>query len=87
MPVRTITVGSRRATQVNMLLEILLFLLTTVIVYYVYVYKQMNNFFKRRGVKFLPGIPFFGNMYNTAFLKKHFVDEMQAVHDAFPDEK
>ncbi|KAJ8729841.1 hypothetical protein PYW07_016879 [Mythimna separata] len=47
----------------------------------------MNQFFKRRGVKHFPGVPFFGNMYATAFLKKHFLDEIQVIHDAFPNEK
>ncbi|KAJ8728420.1 hypothetical protein PYW08_016805 [Mythimna loreyi] len=81
----TITVESRRAR--NMILEISLFLLTTLVGYIIYSYKQMNEFFQRRGVKHFPGLPFFGNMYDTTFLKKHFLDEIQAIHDAFPDEK
>nr|QEL53085.1 cytochrome P450 CYP9A104 [Mythimna separata] len=70
-----------------MILEILLFLLTTLVGYFIYSYTQMNQFFKRRGVKHFPGVPFFGNMYDTTFLKKHFLDEIQVIHDAFPDEK
>ncbi|XP_047024646.1 cytochrome P450 9e2-like [Helicoverpa zea] len=70
-----------------MIFEIVIFLLTFLLGYYFYSYKQVHNYFKQRDVKFLPGIPIFGNILGTTLTTKHFLDDMTAVYDAFPDEK
>ncbi|KAJ8728417.1 hypothetical protein PYW08_016802 [Mythimna loreyi] len=70
-----------------MIFEILLSLIFTLVGYIIYDYIQMSQFFKRRGVKHFPPVPILGNIHNTTFRKMHFVEEMQLVHDAFPDEK
>lgn len=70
-----------------MIFEILLLLLTTVFFYFLYAYKRIHWYFKKRDVKFLPGVPIFGNVLGTTFLRKHFVQELDEVYEAFPDEK
>ncbi|XP_075973602.1 uncharacterized protein LOC142974917 [Anticarsia gemmatalis] len=70
-----------------MILEIIIFILTTIVFYYLYTYKKLHYHFKNRGIKYLPGVPLFGNILRVSFLKKHFLDELEDVYNAFPDEK
>ncbi|XP_028157826.1 probable cytochrome P450 9f2 isoform X2 [Ostrinia furnacalis] len=70
-----------------MITEILIFIITTLIGYYLYVYKKIHNHFKERDVKFLPGVPFFGNAFNSIVLRKHLIDDLYAVYKAFPGER
>ncbi|XP_059051539.1 probable cytochrome P450 9f2 [Achroia grisella] len=70
-----------------MIAELVIFLITTLLFYYLYVYKKIHYFFRQKGVKFLPGIPLFGNMYYSFITKKHFIEDLDTVYRAFPDEK
>ncbi|KAL0841593.1 hypothetical protein ABMA28_015252 [Loxostege sticticalis] len=70
-----------------MLTEILVFIVTALVGYYLYVYKKIHNFFKERDVKFLPGVPFFGNAFNSTVLRKHMIEDLDAVYKAFPGER
>ncbi|CAH0397734.1 unnamed protein product [Chilo suppressalis] len=70
-----------------MLTEILIFALTSILAYYWYVYKKIHNHFKERDVKFLPGIPVFGNAYKSTCLKRHLMYDLEEVYTAFPDER
>ncbi|NP_001351990.1 cytochrome P450 9e2-like [Amyelois transitella] len=70
-----------------MIIEILIFIVTFVVAYYLYVYKRNHWFFEKRGIKYVPGVPIFGNVYDTMLLKKHMIDSIDDVYKAFPDEK
>lgn len=70
-----------------MILELLIFVITVLVAYYFYSSWKINNYFKQRDVKYIPGVPFFGNIFYSTFLIRHFVDDLQSVYDAFPDEK
>ncbi|XP_059051536.1 probable cytochrome P450 9f2 [Achroia grisella] len=70
-----------------MIAEIIIFIVTTVFFYILYVHKKIHYFFKERDVKFLPGVPMFGNMYQSTVGKKHYLEDLAAVYTAFPDEK
>ncbi|CAB3253033.1 unnamed protein product [Arctia plantaginis] len=70
-----------------MLFEIIILVLTTIVGYYLYAYKRIHTHFKQRGVKFIPGVPLFGNVLGLTFLKKHFFDELDDVYNAFPNER
>lgn len=70
-----------------MFVELLIFLLTFLIAYYLYFYYKIHDFFKKRDVKFVPGIPMFGNVFQSSILKKHLWEDVDAVYRAFPDEK
>ncbi|XP_068631922.1 probable cytochrome P450 9f2 [Battus philenor] len=70
-----------------MIIEILIFILTALIVYFIYTYKRVHSYFDERGLKYNPGLPIFGNIVRSTFLKRHFIDEIDAVYREFPDEK
>ncbi|KAJ0177473.1 hypothetical protein K1T71_007482 [Dendrolimus kikuchii] len=70
-----------------MISEILIFLLTTVLTYYLYVYKKIHWHFDKNGVKYLPGWPIFGNIIKNTFMKRHLIEEIDEVYRAFPDER
>ncbi|CAG9785965.1 unnamed protein product [Diatraea saccharalis] len=70
-----------------MLTEILLFILTAIIGYYWYIYKKIHNRYKDRDVKFLPGVPVFGNALQYTLLKRHMVYDFDEVYKAFPQER
>lgn len=71
----------------KMFVELLIFGLTALLGYFLYLHKRNHNFFEERGVKYIPGVPIFGNILKSTFLKKHMVEEIDAVYKAFPDEK
>lgn len=70
-----------------MIVEILVFIVTTLLAYYLYVYKKIHYQFESKGVKYLPGWPIFGNVINNTFVKRHIVEDIDEVYRAFPDEK
>ncbi|XP_045771566.1 probable cytochrome P450 9f2 isoform X3 [Maniola jurtina] len=70
-----------------MIVEIIVTLLTALLAYIVYVYKWVHHYYDKRGVKYLPGVPIFGNILKSTFLRKHLVDDLDTLYRAFPDEK
>lgn len=52
-----------------------------------YLYKKQHKYFKDNGIKFLPGVPIFGNNFDSTFKKKHSLDDLQAVYEAFSAER
>ncbi|XP_052750676.1 cytochrome P450 9e2-like isoform X1 [Galleria mellonella] len=70
-----------------MIAEILIFLVTTLLFYILFVYKKTHYFFEKKGLKYLPGIPMFGNMYHSTVGTKHYLEDLDVVYRAFPDEK
>ncbi|XP_013146951.1 PREDICTED: probable cytochrome P450 9f2 [Papilio polytes] len=70
-----------------MIVEILIFLFTSLIVYCIYVHKSIHYLYKKRGLKYIPGVPLFGNAFNSTIRKKHFVEDIDAIYKQFPDEK
>ncbi|XP_034830990.1 probable cytochrome P450 9f2 [Maniola hyperantus] len=70
-----------------MIVETIVFLITALLVYFLYLYKWVHHYFDKRGVKYLPGVPIFGNILKSTFLKNHLVDDLDTLYRAFPDEK
>lgn len=70
-----------------MIIEILIFIVTFIVVYFFYLHKLAKDTFRKRDVKFLPGWPVFGNAYYSTMMKKHIIEDIDTVYKAFPDEK
>ncbi|KAG6460655.1 probable cytochrome P450 9f2 [Manduca sexta] len=70
-----------------MLIELLIFLVTSLLAYYVYVYKKIHWHYDNRGLKYIPGVPIFGNVLKSTFLRRHMFEDLDAVYKEFPDEK
>lgn len=70
-----------------MFVELIIFLLTFLVVYFVYLHKLAKDRFKKCDVKFVPSWPVFGNAFNSTLAKKHIFEDIDAVYRAFPDEK
>lgn len=70
-----------------MIIEILVFVLTFIIGYLFYLHKLAEDTFRKWDVKFVPCWPIFGNAYNSAVMKKHVLEDLDAVYRAFPNEK
>lgn len=70
-----------------MIIEIFIFIVTTLLTYYLYVYKKIHWHFDERGIKYLPGWPIFGNIIKNSFMKRHIIEDLDEVYKAFPDEK
>ncbi|XP_045535826.1 cytochrome P450 9e2 [Papilio machaon] len=70
-----------------MIVEILITLVTSLIIYSIYVHKSIHYWYRKRGIKYIPGVPIFGNALNSTFRKKHFVEDIDAVYKQFPDER
>ncbi|CAH0723108.1 unnamed protein product, partial [Brenthis ino] len=70
-----------------MIVEIVIFLITVLVGYFLYLYKWVHKFYDERGVKYIPGVPLFGNILNSTFLKNHLVEDIDRVYKAFPDER
>ncbi|XP_026324723.1 cytochrome P450 9e2-like [Hyposmocoma kahamanoa] len=70
-----------------MIVEILVFLITFIAVFIIYIHKQAKDKFRQYDVKFMPCWPIFGNTYNSIMAKKHMYEDIDAVYKAFPDEK
>ncbi|XP_039754118.1 probable cytochrome P450 9f2 [Pararge aegeria] len=70
-----------------MIVEIIVFLLTAILAYFLYLYKWVHHYFDKRGIKYLPGVPIFGNILNSTFLRNHLFDDLDRVYQAFPGER
>ncbi|XP_026324726.1 probable cytochrome P450 9f2 isoform X2 [Hyposmocoma kahamanoa] len=70
-----------------MITEILVFTLTFIVGYFFYLHKLATNRFKQCDVKFVPCWPIFGNVFYSAIMKKHILEDINAVYTAFPNEK
>nr|QLI62176.1 cytochrome P450 27 [Streltzoviella insularis] len=70
-----------------MIAEILVFVLTTLLVYILYTYKNFHYYLDQRGVKYMPGLPLFGNIYKSMFMRRHMWEDFDAVYKAFPNER
>ncbi|KAJ2939788.1 hypothetical protein O0L34_g17980 [Tuta absoluta] len=70
-----------------MLIEILIFIFTFLIAYFIFLHKRIQRRFDKDGVKYLPGIPFFGNVLKSSFFIRHMVGDMEEVYNAFPGER
>ncbi|XP_053607640.1 probable cytochrome P450 9f2 isoform X2 [Plodia interpunctella] len=70
-----------------MIVEIIIFIITFIIAYFCYKHKCLHWMYDKKGIKYVPGIPIFGNTYNTVFVKEHFFHDIDVTYRAFPDEK
>ncbi|XP_026729522.1 cytochrome P450 9e2-like [Trichoplusia ni] len=70
-----------------MITELLLYLLIAIIIYHVFEYFRMQFHYDKWGVRYKPGIPLFGNTFCSIFGMRHFIEDMDAVYKAFPNEK
>ncbi|XP_061377109.1 probable cytochrome P450 9f2 [Danaus plexippus] len=70
-----------------MIIEIVVFILTSLIIYFIYIHKSIHKYFDDRGIKYLPGVPIFGNNFRSWFLKRHLLDDLDSVYKAFPEER
>ncbi|XP_013172506.1 PREDICTED: probable cytochrome P450 9f2 [Papilio xuthus] len=70
-----------------MIVEILIFILTSILVYFIYTYKRVHYYFEEKGLKYNPGVPIFGNIIRSTFLRKHFVEDIDTIYKEFPNEK
>ncbi|CAH2106044.1 unnamed protein product [Euphydryas editha] len=70
-----------------MIVEIIIFLLTSLVFYFIYIHKCIHRYFDKMGIKYVPGVPIFGNVFKSTFTLKHFVEDLDAVYKAYPDEK
>ncbi|XP_068631921.1 probable cytochrome P450 9f2 [Battus philenor] len=70
-----------------MIVEILIFIITALIGYFIYIHKRVQSNFRERGLKFNPGYPIFGNVFGSSFQTKHLLDDIDAIYREFPDEK
>lgn len=61
--------------------------LSLLFVYILYLYKKMHYTFDKNGIKYLKGLPLFGNTFNSTLLLKHTVQDMDVVYKAFPEER
>ncbi|KOB66563.1 Cytochrome P450 [Operophtera brumata] len=70
-----------------MIIEIIIFVITTILAYYFYVHKKIQMTLRRKGIKYLPGLPFFGNILKSTFLRRHVLDDIEEIYKAFPEER
>ncbi|CAK1596576.1 unnamed protein product [Parnassius mnemosyne] len=70
-----------------MIVEILIFILTTLIVYFIYTYKRIHKYFDERDLRYNPGVPIFGNVLKSTLLRRHIVEDIDAIYKEFPNEK
>ncbi|CAG9785968.1 unnamed protein product [Diatraea saccharalis] len=70
-----------------MLVEIVIFLLTFVLAYFYYTYYRIHKFLRQKDVKFIPGLPVYGNALESMNNRKHMMDEIVEIYNAFPNER
>ncbi|KAL4714908.1 hypothetical protein ACJJTC_014279 [Scirpophaga incertulas] len=70
-----------------MLVELLIFLFTFLLGYFLYNNYKVHKTLLKKDVKFIPGLPIYGNTYLTTHNKKHMSDEITEIYNAFPNEK
>lgn len=71
----------------EMIVEILIFIFTAILVYFIYTYKRVHKHFEEKGLKYNPGLPIFGNIIHSTFLRKHVIEDIDKVYREFPNEK
>ncbi|KAG7302559.1 hypothetical protein JYU34_012484 [Plutella xylostella] len=69
-----------------MIVELLIFIFSTLSVYILYGYYKNNQDFEGKGVKYLPGVPIFGNTAGSTLGRHHMFFDYQNVYKAFPGE-
>ncbi|KPJ17676.1 putative cytochrome P450 9f2 [Papilio machaon] len=52
-----------------------------------YTHKRLHRYFEEKGLKYNPGLPIFGNVIRSTFIRKHFVEDIDKVYREFPNEK
>nr|QZP43534.1 cytochrome P450 monooxygenase CYP9G51 [Ephestia elutella] len=70
-----------------MILEIIISVITFVFAYVYYKFKSTHWMFEKKGIKYLPGVPLFGNAYEIFLTKKQFFYVIDEVYRAFPNDK
>ncbi|CAH1645291.1 unnamed protein product [Spodoptera littoralis] len=70
-----------------MITEVITYLLSFLILYVIFEFKKIHYNFKKHGIKFKAGYPIFGNTFNSTFLFKHLIEDIDAVYTAFPEER
>lgn len=70
-----------------MITEILVFILSTVIAFVVYGYKKVHWFYESRDVKYLAGVPLFGNTWRSMLGRRHYIYDLIQVYSSFPGER
>lgn len=70
-----------------MIVELLIFIFSTLSVYILYGYYKNNQDFEEKGVKYLPGVPIFGNTAGSTLGRHHMFFDYQNVYKAFPGER
>nr|AJN91174.1 cytochrome P450 monooxygenase CYP9G19 [Cnaphalocrocis medinalis] len=70
-----------------MFIELFIFLITFLVVYFLYCRKRVHDHFRKRDVRFIPGYPIYGNTYGSMSERKHMSDEIVEVYNAFPGER
>jgi hypothetical protein len=70
-----------------MLVEIIIFLFTSLVAYYWIVHKRIQSHFNESDVRYLPGVPVLGNSFKSNFVKRHMFEDINEVYEAFPDER
>ncbi|KAJ0177475.1 hypothetical protein K1T71_007484 [Dendrolimus kikuchii] len=79
--------GTPNTLDLALLRGILVFILTTLLTYCLYLYKKIHWHFDERGVKYQPGWPVLGNVVKNTFMTRYTVEEIDRIYRAFPDEK
>ncbi|KAG6460653.1 probable cytochrome P450 9f2 [Manduca sexta] len=70
-----------------MFLELIIFLTTTIVSYYLFIYKRNHYIFDKNELKYVPGMPVFGNTFKSMCQKVHMVEDFDEVYKRFPDER
>lgn len=76
-----------RTRRIKMITEILVFIFTTIVFYALYTYKRGHYYFQSRGLKYIQGVPLFGNTLRSTFGGHHMIYDIDQVYKAFPNEK
>ncbi|XP_060802800.1 probable cytochrome P450 9f2 [Amyelois transitella] len=70
-----------------MFVEILIFILTFLLSYYIYVWQKIHKFFESNCVKYVKGVPVFGNVMKSTLMRRHLAEDAEEVYMAYPDER
>lgn len=70
-----------------MFIEIVIFVITAILTYYIYVNKKIQYHFEKNGVRYVRGAPIFGNVFLSTLLKRSIVEDIDVVYKAFPEDR
>ncbi|CAH0579520.1 unnamed protein product [Chrysodeixis includens] len=70
-----------------MITELLIYLLVVIIIYHIFEYMKIQFHYDKCGIRYKPGVPIFGNTFSSIFGRRHFIDDLDAVYKAFPNDK